>query len=218
MLKYVVFAAALACATGAQASSIASLAISDLTFDIQTETVVSSDVSTYTGISGFAPGDTVGWSVNAFSPLSDLTSTQSFSGFGTVPAQSYEHVHVHGFTITFDEAIDELLFVVENDNNNTLNGVLLDLQIAAADAQGVLLPTGTGYSITTANAATWVLYEFAAPVTQVVNIAGPAADGFDMAFFAGSSVAPIPLPASVPLLGAGLGVLVLVSRRRRRRA
>ncbi|MEM1077269.1 MAG: hypothetical protein AAGI09_01975 [Pseudomonadota bacterium] len=215
MLKFAILAASLAVATSAQASSIASLAISDLTFDIQTETPVLADVATYTGVSGFAPGDTVGWTVNAFSPLSDTTTQQSFSGFGSVPAQNYEHVHVHGFTITFDKAISEILFVVENDNGNVLNGVLLDLGFAAEDAQGVLLPIGTGYSITTANTATWVLYEFASPVTQVVNLPGPAGDGFDMAFFA-QPVAPIPLPASIPLLGAGLGALLMVSRRRRR--
>ncbi|WP_424970714.1 hypothetical protein [Dinoroseobacter sp. S76] len=215
MLKYSIFAASLALATGAQASSIGSLAIADLTFDIQTETAIAADVATYTGESGFAPGDTVGWTVNAFSPLSDVTGTQSFSGFGMVTAQNYEHVHVHGFSITFDTAISEILFVVENDNGNVLNGVRLDLGFAAEDAQGVLLPIGTGYSITTANAATWVLYEFASPVTQVVNLPGPVGDGFDMAFFA-QPVAPIPLPASIPLLGAGLGALLMVSRRRRR--
>lgn len=215
MLKYSIFAAALAFATGVQASSIGSLAIADLTFDIQTETAIAADVATYTGVSGFAPGDTVGWTVDGFSPLSDVTGTQSFSGFGAVPAQSYEHVHVHGFSITFDTAISEILFVVENDNGNVLNGVRLDLGFAAEDAQGVVLPVGTGYSITTANTATWVLYEFASPVTQVVNLPGPAGDGFDMAFFA-QPVAPIPLPASIPLLGAGLGALLMVSRRRRR--
>ncbi|MEM9422688.1 MAG: VPLPA-CTERM sorting domain-containing protein [Pseudomonadota bacterium] len=201
----------------AQAATLADVDFSQLAFDLQTETPVGGSVATYTGVSGTS-GSTVGFTVDAFSPLSDLTSTNDFSTMG-FPGQLYENVHVHGFTINFDSAISSLLVLAENDNGPVGSGrVQVDLGFEAADTAGVVDLIGTSYAVDTANMSTYLLYKFASPVTSISNIAGPGTDGFEMAFFANVaplSADPVPVPAALPLMAFGLAGIGALRRRAR---
>lgn len=211
----VLSAAALVWASAVHATSIADLDLSALVFDVQTEASLGQNIGEYTGVTGLT-GDTVGFSVLAFDPLTDTVSTQPFAfpaptGLGS---PSFEHVHVALFTLTFDRAISWLLIYAQNDGFAAPTGI--DLGIAPKDVGGATAATGpTGFSVSTSNVASYFLYEFAAPTTTVVNnFVGGTDDGFDLAFFAAPApTVAVPVPSALALGLTGIGALTLLRRR-----
>ncbi len=201
----------------AQAATVSDIDLGQLVFDVQTEAPIGGSVATYTGVSGTSTS-TVGFTMDAFDPLSDTMSTTNFVATG-FPAQTHEHVHVHGFNINFDSAISSLLVFAQNDNDVVPSGrVQVDLGFEASDAAGVVDLLATSYAIDTANMSTYLLYKFASPVMSLTNFAGPGEDGFDMAFFANvvpTSANPVPVPAALPLMAFGLAGIGVLRRRSR---
>ncbi|MEM9879615.1 MAG: VPLPA-CTERM sorting domain-containing protein [Pseudomonadota bacterium] len=196
--------------TPAAASSIDDIVLSQLSFDIQTETADNDDVGTYTGQAGLM-GSEIGFSVAAFPPLTDTTSTLGFNLPSPINTVAYEHVHVGNFVITFDAPVANILLFAQNDNFDSLG---IDLGTAPKQFAGTTTQTGTQFSVNSANQGSFFLYEFLVPTNTVENVSGGPGigGGFNLAFFPNVLPAPIPLPASAWLLISAFGGFSAVRR------
>jgi len=197
----------------AQAASIDQIDLPNLSFDLQSSAPLAPPVTNslvYSGEAGLM-GSEIGFSVAAFSPLTDLASTVNFNIGPPVNTVAYEHVHVGNFTIDFDAPITSLLIYAQNDNFDSLG---IDLGFAPSDFGGTTVQTGTQFSVNTSNSGMFLLYEFLVPTSTVTNIsAGPGrGGGFDMAFFPNVITAPVPLPASIWFIISGIGGFTAIRR------
>ena len=150
----------------------------------------------------------IGWTITptAYWMLRTLDNN-SFNG--NILPISTDNLHPsREYTITFDQVIDTLLVALANDNTSDS----IDFQMLPTDISGNLSFDGT-QAVLGIPSGGIALFENISSMT-ITNVESNFRDGYDLAFWAPSTVSAVPVPAAVWLFGTALLGFIGISRRR----